>query len=51
MSDPALENALSRRGSLAAQINVQQQRLEELRKELQLVDEFIARWHTFAQLE
>lgn len=51
MADAALENAMNRRGSLAAQINSQQQRLEELRRELQLVDEFIARWHTFAGLE
>lgn len=50
MGDAALDNAHSRRGALAAQINVQQQRLEELRRELQLVDEFIARWHTFAVL-
>lgn len=51
MADAALENAMNRRGSLASQINAQQQRLEELRRELQLVDEFIARWHTFATLD
>lgn len=50
MADAALENAMNRRGSLAAQINAQEQRLEELRRELFLVDEFIARWHTFARL-
>ncbi|MGV9007112.1 MAG: hypothetical protein ACOH1H_10285 [Brevundimonas sp.] len=51
MSDAAIDNALNRRGALAQQINIQQQRLEELRRELSLVDEFIARWHTFAGLE
>ena len=51
MSDAALENAHTRRGALAAQINVLQQQLETVRRELQLVDEFIARWHTFASLE
>lgn len=51
MADAALDNAMNRRGSLAGQINSQQQRLEELRRELQLVDEFIARWHTFAGLD
>lgn len=51
MPDAALDNAHARRGSLAAQINVLQQQLEGLRRELQLVDEFIARWHTFASLE
>lgn len=51
MTDSALDNAHTRRGMLAAQINSQQQQLETLRRELQLVDEFIARWHTFAQLE
>lgn len=51
MADPALDKALARRGMLAAQINAQQQQLEFLRKELQIVDEFVARWHTFASLE
>lgn len=51
MSDAALANAHTRRGTLAAKITAQQQHLEALRRELQLVDEFIARWHTFAELE
>lgn len=51
MTDAALDNAHTRRGALAAEINVLQQRLERARRELQLVDEFIARWHTFASLD
>lgn len=51
MTDAAIANAHNRRGSLAAQINALQQQLEALRRELAVVDEFISRWHTFAQLD
>lgn len=51
MSDAALQNALNRRGALVERINVMQQQLEALARELRLVDEFVARWHTFASLD
>lgn len=51
MSDAALQNALTRRGILSHQISHTQQQLEMLRRELQIVDEFVARWHTFAGLD
>lgn len=51
MSDAAIQNAQTRRGALAAQINSLQQQLEAARRELAVVDEFIARWHSFAVLD
>lgn len=48
MSDKALENAGRRRDELAAAINAAQDRLDELRRELSRVDEFIAEWHRYA---
>lgn len=48
MPDAALTNATARREAIAAEINALQQRLEQSRRELALVDEFIARWHTYA---
>lgn len=50
MSDTALQNALDRRGMLSSQISSLQQQLTVLQKELKIVDEFVARWHTFAVL-
>lgn len=48
MADRALANAEKRRDDIAAEINKQNQVLEELRKELSAVESFIADWHRFA---
>ncbi len=48
MSDKAYDNATSRRGELAKEINNTQQRLEALRSELRGVDTFLNQWRKFA---
>lgn len=48
MTDRALENAQSRREALAAQINDTCQMIEEWRRELRRVEDFIRDWHAFA---
>lgn len=51
MSDAAIQNAQTRRGALAGRINSLQQQLEAVRRELKVVDDFIAHWHSFAILD
>lgn len=48
MTDRALTNAEKRRDDLAAQINKLTQAVEEMRKSLDAVENFIADWHRFA---
>lgn len=48
MSDKALENAMGRRDELAGRINQAQQQIDEWRRELGRVNQFIQEWHDFA---
>jgi hypothetical protein len=48
MPDKAYENATARREALAKEINLTQQRLEELRSELRGVDTFLDQWRKFS---
>lgn len=50
MSDPALKNAEIRRDALAAQINSALQQVDEWKRELRGVEQFIAAWHSFASM-
>lgn len=46
--DAAYRNAMAQRDQLAAEINEVQQRLEELRRKLAVVDNFLRQWVEFA---
>ena len=48
MSDTVLENAAKKRDALAAEINSLAQRIDDLKRELSKIDEWIALWHDFA---
>ncbi|SEI04746.1 hypothetical protein [Tardiphaga sp. OK245] len=48
MSDLALSNAQKRRDDLASRINQLSQSLEDCRKEIASIDQFIAAWHHYA---
>lgn len=48
MTDTALANATKRRDLLAAEINSLAQRASDLKRDLAIVDAWIARWHEFA---
>ncbi|WP_333823625.1 hypothetical protein [Pinisolibacter sp.] len=48
MSDAALQNAEARRDALAAQINAAQQQIDEWKRDLRDVEQFIATWHAYA---
>ena len=48
MTDKALENAERKRDSLAAEINSLAQRMEELKPDIAMLDDWISRWHEFA---
>ena len=48
MTDKALENAERKRDSLAAEINSLAQRMEELKRDITMLDDWISRWHEFA---
>src|SRR5580704_9063245 len=47
MTDTALKNANKRRDLLAAEINSLAQRMEELKRDLDKIDAWIAQWHEF----
>jgi hypothetical protein len=51
MSDAALKNAEARRDAIAAQINAALQQIEEWRRELRIVEDFIRAWHSFAEMQ
>jgi hypothetical protein len=48
VTDKALENAELERDSLAAEINSLAQRMEELKRDIAMLDDWISRWHEFA---
>ncbi|MGQ0444075.1 MAG: hypothetical protein ACT4O2_02840 [Beijerinckiaceae bacterium] len=48
MTDRALKNAERKRDSLAAEINSFAQRMEELKRDLDKIDAWIAQWHELA---
>jgi hypothetical protein len=48
VTDRALINAEKRRDEIAAEINKKNQEIEVLRKDLSVVEKFIADWHMFA---
>jgi hypothetical protein len=48
VTDKALENAERKRDSLAAEINSLARRLEELKRDIVILDDWISRWHEFA---
>ena len=48
MIDKVLENAERKRDSLAAEINSLAQRMEELKRDITILDDWISRWHEFA---
>lgn len=51
MSDKALENALAARDALAVKINNAQAEIDDWRRELSKIEEFVALWHGFAGME
>lgn len=51
MSDAALKNAEAKRDALAAQINAALQEVEEWKRELRRVEQFISAWHSFAEMQ
>lgn len=51
MTDAALQNAEGRRDVLAAQINAAQQQIDEWKRELRGVEQFISAWYSFAGVE
>lgn len=48
MNDPAIKNALERHDALAKRINELNQQLEEVRREMARVEQFIALWKEFS---
>ena len=48
MIEKVLENAERKRDSLAAEINSLAQRMEELKRDITILDDWISRWHEFA---
>lgn len=50
MTDAALRNAEARRDALAAQINAAQQQIDEWKRELRGIDQFIEMWNSFAKM-
>jgi hypothetical protein len=51
VTDKALKNAECKRDSLAAEINSLAQRMEELKRDLDKIDAWIAQWREFAGKE
>ncbi|NLH83392.1 MAG: hypothetical protein GX458_21515 [Phyllobacteriaceae bacterium] len=51
MTDAALTNAEARRDALASQINAAQQQIDEWKRELRSVEQFITTWYSFAGVE
>jgi hypothetical protein len=48
VTDKALENAERKRDSLAAEINSLAQQMEEFKRDIAMLDDWISRWHEFA---
>ena len=48
MTDPAINNALERHDALAKKINALNQQIEEARREMAKVEQFIALWKEFS---
>jgi hypothetical protein len=48
VTDKALENAERKRDSLAEEINSLAQRMEELKRDITVLDDWISQWHEFA---
>src|SRR6266545_90909 len=48
MSDPAIKNAIEQRDVLAKEINELSQRVDDLRRKLSKIDDFISTWEEFA---
>lgn len=49
MDDVALRNAMSRRERLAAEINKLQSQIDDLKRQREKAEAFIAEWHEFAE--
>jgi hypothetical protein len=48
VTDKAFKNAERKRDSLAAEINSLAQRMEELKRDIAMLDDWMLRWHEFA---
>lgn len=50
MTDVALQNAEARRDALASQVNAAQQQIDEWKRELRGIEQFIEMWNSFAKM-